>query len=333
MRSVLLVAGLSLLAAVLVPMSGEYGTLLATEILIWMLFAVSFDLVLGYAGMLSIAHSLFFGLGAYTVVLLSRNFDVGLISALVSAVLVAAAAGTVVGAVAVRVISHSFIVVTIIFSQVGYLVAMSWRSVTGGDDGLNVATLSLNLLGWNFNLGDSRVGFLFCLVVVAACFLLLRRIVNSPLGDAFVAIRENPDRAALLGYNVALIRLAAFAIGAVFSGVAGSLYASVFRYANADLFKWVVSGDAIIWTVIGGMGTLFGPAIGAAVLIVVKDHMGSVSPELYLIFVGLLIIVASIFAPRGIVGWLKPAMAAWKNGPSRASKFWRLQRSPEAGRD
>jgi len=314
MKSVLSIIALSLLAAVIVPLGfGEYGIILATEILVWMLFAISFDLILGYAGMLSIAHSLFFGLGAYTVILLSRSFDANLVLLLLSAILVAAIAGVIVGAISVRAVSHSFIVVTLIFSQVGFLVALSWRSLTGGDDGINVKAINTDMLGWHLDLTNASNAFLFCLVVVTVSYLLLRRIVNSPLGDAFVAVRENSDRAALLGYNVVLIRLAAFTIGAIFAGMAGALYASVFRYANADLFKWVVSGDAIIWTVVGGMGTLIGPALGTAVLIVVRDQVSVVSPELYLVFVGSLIIVAAVFAPRGIMGWLAPGLVTLKD--------------------
>ncbi len=304
-RSPALVLAVFAVAALLLPrILDDFGLMLATEILVWGLFAMSFDLVLGYTGMLSIAHSLFFGVGAYSIALMATRAGAGPFAGTAVAAAATLLLGLVVGAISVRVRGHSFIVVTLIFSQVFYFVAMSWKSVTAGNDGISFSLQALRLAGLEVPIETPVQKLLFALGFVALAYTALQRIVRLPLGRVFEAVRENGARAELLGYNVRRLRLVAFVIAGLFAGLSGALYGTLFEYANADFFSWVVSGDAIVWTVLGGMGTLVGPLLGATLLVIVKEGLSSWWPEGYQILVGVAIIVAAVFAPEGLVGTL-----------------------------
>ncbi len=181
---------------------------------------------------------------------------------------------------------------------------MGWKDVTGGDDGLpfsippvfTIGSLELSLYNLTFQ-------YYFVLAVVGACFLLFYIILKSPLGHAIVAVRENPDRASLIGFSVYKLKYTAFVIAGFFAGVAGTLFALFARYATAHDFFWTVSGEGVVWTIIGGTGTLFGPVLGTALLIIVREEL-SVYWENYLLLVGAFVILVVVFAPQGLMGLL-----------------------------
>jgi branched-chain amino acid transport system permease protein len=226
------------------------------------------------------------------------------------AVAIATLAAAIAGFFAVRLTWHYFAIITVVFSLIFYLVAVGWKSLTGGDDGLSFALPPIAKFG-NFELTllDPTFQYFFILAVVGACYLLQWLVLRSPLGVAFTAVRENATRAGLVGLNPYLIRLASFVIAGFLAGVAGALFALFSRYASAQYMYWTVSGEAVIWTIVGGAGTLFGPAIGAALLILVREELSGYW-EHYLILVGILVLMVVTFAPKGIVGSLQARRAA-----------------------
>ncbi len=289
------------------------------EIMIWGLFASSVNLLLGYTGLLSFGQSLYFGFGAYGVAFAIGKFGLGVFPAFFIGVAVATAVAAVAGFFAVRLTWHYFAIITVVFSLIFYLVAVGWKTVTGGDDGMSFSLPVIAKIGdTELTLLDPTFQYFFILAIVAACFLLQYILLRSPLGVAFTAVRDNAVRAGLIGLNPYLIRLASFIISGFLAGVAGSLFALFSRYASAQYMYWTVSGEAVIWTIVGGTGTLFGPMIGAALLILMREEL-STYWEHYLILVGVIVILVVTFAPKGIVGGIKALRAARHAAAAEAS--------------
>jgi branched-chain amino acid transport system permease protein len=286
----------------------EFEASLVAEIMIWSILAMALDLLFGYTGMLSFGQALFFGLGAYGMAFSIQYLHLSLLPALACGVLLAGVAAVVTGFFAVRLSWHYFAIITIIFSLVVYFLAVSRSDWTGGDDGLPVEIPPIIAVGdFQLTVYDPVVEYYFVLALAAASFMLLRRLTQSQIGLTFGAIRDNATRAGLLGYDTFRYRWGAFVIAGLFSGLAGGLFAMKTRYASAAYMFWTVSGDAVIWTVVGGAGTLIGPVVGTALLIGLRDYI-SAWFEHYLILIGLLAIVIVLVAPRGLVGLLRAAM-------------------------
>ena len=280
---------------------GKFQRALLTEILIWGLFAMAFDLVYGYTGMLSFGQSTFFGFGSYAMTLAILRGGIGLWPALVLGIVAATIMAALVGFVAVRIRGHYFVIITVIYSLVFFFWALNWTWLTGGDDGLSLKVPDVPLGVWTVSLYDPLTNYYFVLVCCVVAFLVCHRIVQSPLGKVFVSIRENEHRARLIGYHVDRFKLLAFVIAGALSGLAGALYSLTFRYANAGLMHWTLSGDAVVWTLVGGTGTLVGPILGTALLVVFTDYV-SASFENYKIIIGALIVAMVLVAPQGIAG-------------------------------
>ena len=274
------------------------------EIMIWSLFAASVNLLLGYTGLLSFGQALYFGVGAYGLALgidmLGLSFWPAFLLGAVSATAMAAVAGI----FAVRLTWHYFAIITVVFSLIFYFLAVGWKDLTGGDDGLPFSPPPVfEAGGLELSLFDPTFQYYFILAVVGLCFLLMRTVLASPLGYAFVAVRENASRASLIGLSPYRIRYASFVLSGFLAGVAGVLFALFARYVSAQYLFWTVSGEGVVWTIVGGAGTLFGPALGAALLIVLREEL-SVYWEHYLLLVGALVIVFVAFAPQGVMGLL-----------------------------
>jgi branched-chain amino acid transport system permease protein len=280
----------------------QFWVNIIAEILIWGLFASSANLLLGYTGLLSFGQSLYFGFGAYGVALGITKLGLGLLTAFAFGVVLATLVAVVAGFLAVRLTWHYFAIITVVFSLIFYLVAVGWKSLTGGDDGLSFPLPPVAKLGdVELTLLDPTFQYFFVLAIVSVCFLLQWLLLRSPLGVAFTAVRENATRAGLIGLNPYLIRLTSFVVAGFLAGTAGALFALYSRYASAQYMYWTVSGDAVIWTIIGGTGTLFGPVIGAALLILIREEL-SVYWEHYLILVGVIVLLVVTFAPKGAIG-------------------------------
>jgi branched-chain amino acid transport system permease protein len=304
-------AGL-LLALVILPAGlNRFGQFFAAEIFTWALYAMGFNICFGMAGMLSFGHAAFFATGAYgaTFAVLYLARDPWL--ALVAAVVLATALAILVGFFAVRVVSHSFVIITITFSLVLLLLAHSQKDLTGGDDGLLFPPLAL-VAGAGPSLASPLVAYYTALVFLAAGYVLLQRLWRSPLGLVFLAIRDSERRATLAGYDVQRYRWLAFVLSGSVAGLAGGLYAITHAQVNAQLFDITVSVDAVIWTLIGGAGSVLGPAIGAALVLAFTNAVGS-----FIVYtqipVGILLILIVIFWPRGLSG-------VWRS--------WQARRTP-----
>jgi branched-chain amino acid transport system permease protein len=283
----------------------EFWVVVLAEILLWSLFAASVNLLFGYVGLLSFGQALYFGMGAYGVALGVQTYGLGFWGAFALGVGVAVATAAVAGIFAVRLTWHYFAIITVVFSLIFYFVAVGWKSYTGGDDGLNFTPPPvLTVGGTEWSLLDTTFQYYFILVIVAVCFVLMRALLASPLGRAFVAVRENDARASLIGLDCYRIRYVAFVCSGLFAGVAGVLFALFSRYVSAQYMFWTVSGEGVIWTIVGGAGTLIGPPLGALLLIVLREEL-SIYWEHYLLLVGAVVILVVTWAPHGIMGLLR----------------------------
>lgn len=284
---------------------GQFETGLLAEMMVWGILAMGLDLLFGYTGMLSFGQALFFGLGAYGVALSFLVFHWPFWPALAAAVLLAALAAGVTGFFAVRLTWHYFAIITIIFSLVVYFFAVGRSDLTGGDDGVSFQVPPMLAAGGiELTVYEPIVEYYFVLLVTAAVFLVLRAVTRSELGLVFRAVRDNAEKASLLGYDVLRYRWISFVLAGAFCGLSGALFAMKSRYASASFLFWTVSGDAVIWTVVGGAGTLVGPLLGTGLLIGIRDYLSNWF-EHYLLVVGALAIVIVLLAPQGIVGLLR----------------------------
>ncbi len=275
-----------------------------TEILIWSLFAASVNLLFGYTGLLSFGQALFFGLGAYGLALGIERLGLPFWPAFLLGTAVATLAAALTGVFAVRLTWHYFAIITVVFSLIVYFTAVGWKELTGGDDGLPFEPPPVFARGGlEVSLLDHTVQYYFVLAAVGLCFFLLRTVLHSPLGYAIVAVRENATRASLVGLSPYRIRYIAFVLAGLLAGVAGVLFALFARYASAHYLFWTVSGEGVVWTIVGGAGTLLGPALGTALLIVLREEL-SVYWEHYLLVVGAIVILFASMAPEGLMGLL-----------------------------
>ncbi|MEX2223206.1 MAG: branched-chain amino acid ABC transporter permease [Candidatus Rokuibacteriota bacterium] len=300
MRLRLLAFALVAVAVALFPLTaGNYPVKLLQEILIWGIFAMSLDLLMGYAGMVSFGHSAFFGIGGY-VAALALAKSPGLISALVLPALAAGLGALVIGFFSIRVSGVYFIMLTLAFSQMfhAYTFQVSWL---GAEDGI-VGIPRPAIPGADLTNIRTFHGYLLTLFVAAA--VVLWRVVRSPFGHVLRGIHENEARMEAVGYAVDRYKLLAFVIAGVFAGLAGSLYAQFNGSITPDAFFWTTSGEALLMVIIGGTGTLGGAVLGAAAFILLQS-MVSTYTERWMLILGVTFILFVLFAPGGIVGALR----------------------------
>jgi branched-chain amino acid transport system permease protein len=284
----LITVALFLLPFILVRLgrTGEYWIWVTTEMVIMALFAMSLNLILGFGGMVSFGHAAFFGVGAYTVALLMKKAGAPLYAALIAAPVVAALVAAVVGWFCVRLIGLYFAILTLAFSQLLYMVVFQWYTFTGGDDGIHGIPRPEFLGPISY--------YLICLALFLVCFLLMRMIVNSSFGLSIRTIRENMERAKFIGINVRRYQWLNFIIAGAFAGLAGGLLAELNRFAQTEFLHWSKSAEPILASLVGGMYSLVGPALGSALLIFLKivlqqSHRSMV--EMWAIVLGLILLV------------------------------------------
>jgi branched-chain amino acid transport system permease protein len=280
----------------------SFYTFLVAEILTWSLFAMSFDLIYGFTGMLSLGHATFFGAGSYLFTLSVIHWHASLWIALILAIIGSAIVAWVIGFFAVRARGTNFVVITIIFSLVIFYLSFYYKSITGGDDGLPMKPPDLSLGFLSFSLYDEPIAnYYLVLVIVSLCFLFYRRLIRSPLGRLFLAIRSNEERTRHIGFNTLQYRLLSFVISGAFSGLAGGLYTMTTHYSNNKLLHWTTSIDVVVWTVVGGAGTLLGPVLGTGLFTFFREFI-SFHFKQYPIVIGIVLILFIIFVPQGLLG-------------------------------
>jgi branched-chain amino acid transport system permease protein len=282
---------------------------LAVNILIFGLFAMGFNLIYGYAGMLSFGHAALFGLGAYGCGVPIAKFGVPWFIGLPLGVVIAGLASVVIGWFATRSRGIYFAMVTLALSQVVYYVVFQWVSLTGGEDGLRgVNVPAIELFGARVSIVDPTVKYYLILAIVAVAMWLFSRILDSPFGAVMEAIRENERRAAACGYDVNRTRWLAFILSGLFSGLAGALYAIHLSIVPIETLHYFNSAVVLMMTLLGGMGTFFGPFVGALLYLLLQDVVTVVTVHWQLI-VGTLFVLLILFFPRGVwgslTGWVR----------------------------
>jgi branched-chain amino acid transport system permease protein len=297
------VLALLVIAPVVLP---PFWQRFVTEILIWGLLAMSSDILIGYTGMVSFGHSAFFGLGMYgaAAALLTvkpPSLWLALLYGLVGAGVIAAF----VAYFATRLRDIYFAISTLVFSQIFYVIIFTWTEVTGGENGLTFRQPTLSLAG----LGEARFTpesfHWFVLAVVTAAYVLVRRITRSPFGMVLQSIRENEPRTRAIGYHVERYKIVAVMLSGLIAGLAGALYALQNKFAAPDFVFFVVSGEVVIFNVMGGMGTLVGPFAGAAFFLLLREGLSRFLTEYYLIPLGIIFTLMVIFVPQGLLGFLR----------------------------
>ena len=307
-----ILTGYALLVAALaaMPLAGNYVLGLVAEVLIFAIFAMSLDLLIGYTGMISFGHAAFFGLSAYAVVTLGVHLGVNGWIGMLAGVVLSALGALIIGFFCIRVTGIPFLMLTMAFSQLLFSVSVKWRDVTGGTDGIG-GFQRPDLFGWSL---DERMVLYY---VTAAGFLFafwfLRKLIASPLGSIFIGIRENELRMRTIGYPVQRYKLIAFVIGGAVAGLGGALYAFFNGFVSSDILHWALSGDAIVMVILGGTGTIVGPVIGAAVFLLLKNFVSS-HHEYWMMWVGIAFILCVMFLREGIWGALVRYLPRWLGG-------------------
>jgi len=305
----LLLVGLTALA--LYPLVGEVFYLqLFAKIMISAIFAMSLDLLVGFTGLISLGHAAFFGIGAYTLMLLSPEYDAAsLWLSLPVAIAVAGLGALIIGALVLRTSGVYFIMVTLAFAQMLYYFAIKSKALGGSDGAYIYVKPDAAILGWRpFDLGNRVQFYYLALVLMVGTYGLLRTVLRSLFGHVILGIRANEPRMRALGYPVFRYKLAAFALAGALAGLAGYLEAAQYGYVNPELFGWQASGSVLMMVILGGIGTLFGPILGAFALTLLQDFLSDEAifhgfHKHWLLPMGIFVVLAVLLLPRGIGGF------------------------------
>ena len=279
---------------------------LGVEVMIWIIYALGFNLLLGYAGLPSFGHGAYFGVGAYAFGLTQIHLGFGLWGALLSAIF----AGGLAGALVAGFISHRrgiyYALLTIAFGQVFWFVAIKWHSVTHGEDGLlNIKRLPAEFGPLSLDIQKLDNLYFFCFGAFAVVILFLWRLVHSPFGRVLAAIRQNETRARFLGYNVWLYKWLAFVISTLVAGLAGGLFALAQQSAYPNVMSLHQSGFVVMMALVGGgLVSFWGPLIGAVLFFIARDLLGAYT-EAWLLWYGLLFMAIVLFKPEGLAGMFR----------------------------
>jgi branched-chain amino acid transport system permease protein len=276
---------------------------LTAEILIYALGAVAFNILLGYTGMLSFGQGALFGTGAYMTGLLLIHMRLHPLLALLGACIIGAGTAYVIGFFSIRQVGIYFVMLTLAFNQLVFFIVYQWKGLTGGDDGLlEVPRPDVSLLpGVEIPIQTNLQFFIFAWVIFMLSIIVIRRILNSSFGRVLIAIKENPERAAAIGYNIQHYKLAAFVVSGFFTGLAGGLYALFMRMVPITAVELFTSTDFIIMSLLGGLGSLYGPIAGAVIIKIASEIVSEIWAR-WLLVMGVTFIVCILFMPGGIWG-------------------------------
>ena len=292
------------------PLLGGY-TALAGRVLVLGLAAMSFNILLGFTGVMSFGHAAYFGLGAYGAGLTLKYLAASTPLAMLMGVLLGGVLGALFGLLIVRRRGVYFAMVTVAFGQVAFYVAYSWNDLTGGYDGLRGFTRAPIDLGFStIDIANNSTAFYYFLLFVFAVAVGLQALIlGSPFGRTLLAIRENERRARFLGIPIERHIWLSFTISCCFTALAGSLYALLNNFADPMGLHYSLSGEIVIMTVMGGMRAFWGPLLGAAVFVVLQDYISSMTVN-WMSFIGLIFVLVVLFFPRGLLGMFQRRGAA-----------------------
>jgi branched-chain amino acid transport system permease protein len=290
-------------ALVLVVLPFVISAPLATEILIWTIFGLGFNLLLGYTGVLSFGHAAYFGLGAYGAGLALKYWQVDILTALAIGIVASILLACFIGAVAIRRRGVYFAMISLAFGQMLYFIALSpLKEITRGEDGLTHIFPGVNL--FSIALDKPKHLYYFVLVITVVMLFLTWRILQSPFGKMLQAFRENEERAKACGYNTTLVKFFSLVLSALYGGLAGALNTLYLGYVPLTSLFWLTSGTIVMMTVLGGRGTLLGPLVGVTVFLFLQNTISLFTPR-WELFVGAIFVVIILIFPGGIMGTLR----------------------------
>lgn len=293
------------LLAVLLVLPFFVYPVFAMKLMCFALFAAAFNLLLGFGGLLSFGHAAYFGTASYVAAHAAKHWGLTPELAVLSGTVAAALLGLIIGSLSIRRQGIYFAMVTLAFAQMVYFLALQ-AEFTGGEDGIQSVPRG-DLFGL-IPLHDNIALYFFVLALTFGGVLMLYRITHSPFGEVLKAIRENEPRAISLGYNVTRYKLMVFTLSATFAGLAGAVKSQVFQLASLTDVHWAMSGEVVLMTLLGGMGTIFGPLVGAGVIVTMQNALASLGAWVTIIQ-GVIFVIGVMLFREGIVGvlsrWLK----------------------------
>ena len=287
----------------------------ALDVAAWALFAVALDLLLGYTGLLSFGHAAFWGSSAYATGLIAIETGMPFYVAVLGGAVVAALIALPIAMLSVRRTGIYFAMVTLAFAQLIYLVANQWRSVTGGENGLQGIPREL----FGVDLSDSFYLYYAALPLILLGLLGAWRIVHSPFGRVMVAIRENPARARALGYPVDRYKVQVFVVSAFLAGIAGGVYAVGHGFASLQEVYWTTSGKVVVMNILGGMGTLWGPVLGAGIIVALEDYLATADIDAVGTVTGAIFVITVLLFRRGLWGTARHLLRSRRNRDGAAT--------------
>lgn len=290
-------------AALFTAFTAEYfGIEILTEILILAMLVLALDMVAGFGGMVSLCHGALMGVGAYAYAVLTIKAGLAPPAAMAGAVAIAGAAAWAIGAICARSHGIYFIMATLAFGQMAYSYVFE-APIFGGDDGMGgIARLDLTAVGVDLN--DSRSFALFCIAVLGAVYGAAVLILRSGLGRSLSGVMHNEQRMRALGLTVWRVKADVFGLSGMIAGIAGTLAAQHTMYISPGLLSWTVSGEALVVVILGGLGTLVGPLVGAATFVVLKHELSAVTTYWHLV-VGVILIAVVMSRANGMFGWIE----------------------------
>ncbi len=283
---------------------------LGSQVLATTLFGLSLDLILGYAGIITLGHAAFFGTGAYVAGLLAVHGWGEPISGLLVAAIGAAIVGFVSGVVVLRTQGLTLLMLTLVVATMLYEVANKADKITGGADGLGGMNV-WPVLGFNFDL-YGRTAYWYCLAALFVCWLIARMVVHSPFGRSLTGIRENETRMHAIGTPVFWRRVTVYTISAALAGVSGALVAQTTQFVGLGVLSFDRSGSVLIMLILGGVGHLYGAFIGVPLYMILQDRFAAIDPVYWYFWIGLVLVLVVVFAPGGAFGFIDRLRARWK---------------------
>ncbi|MDH6266393.1 branched-chain amino acid transport system permease protein [Rhizobium sp. SG_E_25_P2] len=290
----------------------DYYVLTATRMMVLGVFALGFNALFGYVGLLSLGHAMFFACGLYAAGLTSYHLGWSAPAAFVAALAASAALAVVIGAITLRTARVSFMIVTLMFAQVFYLASLYFSAYTNGQEGLSipVAQRRFTLAGFEINLADAVTRYNIALLLLAAALIILFLYLKGARGRLAVGVRENEERTEMLGFNIFAAKLEMFVLSGLLSGAAGGAYALLFGYVGSTFASFQYSIEALLFTLLGGAGTLLGPLVGVVLMVTMIDKLSELTSA-YLLVIGVVLIALVLWFPKGLLGTIRERWAAW----------------------
>jgi len=311
-RALILHVGLLLALFLLQFLLPTYDHTNMTRIMLLAAYAIGYNILMGYTGLLSLGHAMFFAAGLYGAGMGMQYLGIGPVVSLALGILSGVALAVAVGLVALRTTGVSFMIVTLMFAQACYLAILYFNDVTRGDEGILLAEAKrrIEFGGVTLELIEPSLRYNLALAIfglsLLGCLLLLR----SPIGRVLIAIRENAERVRLLGYDVFRYKLAALSISGAMAGAAGAGFALMFGYVGATYASIQYSILVLLWVLLGGVGTTIGPLVGTVLMFYLVETASEYTSS-YNLVVGVILVILVLFFPRGIMGWVRDRMAPW----------------------